>query len=153
MDKPMNITQKVNSLFHFADVHHPMIIDFIRIFLGIAIFIKGIFFIQNSEALIEILHQSNMMGWAFILEHQVAFTYLVGGIFIAIGLLTRIAILFELLVFFGSIYCSLTQTGFFSVFSDIVFSFVIFGLLIFYLIWGSGKFSVDAYMRSHKKEG
>lgn len=149
----MNLAQRVNNIKGYADAHHSRWIDVIRIMLGIAIFIRGIFFIQNSEALIRILHNADMMGWAFILEHHVAFTYLVGGIFIAIGLLTRIAVIFELPVFFGSIFCCLTDTGFFSVFSDLAFSSVVFLLLIFYLIWGSGDLSVDAYMRSHKKEG
>ncbi len=148
----MNVTQQFNSVRHYVDEHHSRWIDVIRILVGTTIFIRGIFFIQNSEALIKILHNSNMMGWAFILEHHVAFTYLVGGIFIAIGLLTRIAVIFELPVFFGMIFCCLTDTGFFSVFSDLAFSGVIFLLLIFYLIWGSGDLSVDAYMRSHKKE-
>ncbi|MBR9999125.1 MAG: DoxX family protein [Cyclobacteriaceae bacterium] len=149
----MNITQKLSSFKHYVDIHHPMWLDIIRIFLGIAIFIKGIFFIQNSDALLEIMQNSQIKGWAFIVEHQVAFTYLVGGILIAMGLLTRVAIAFSLLVFFGSIFCYVTQTGFFSVYSDLAFSVIVFVLLIFYMILGPGKFSVDAYMKIHKKEG
>jgi uncharacterized membrane protein YphA (DoxX/SURF4 family) len=121
--------------------------DIIRIFLGIAIFIKGIYFIHNPEALLQILQNSKISGWTLIVEHHVAFTYLVGGILIAIGLITRIAIIFQLPVFFGSIFCCLTQKGFFSVFTDLTFSIVMFVLLIFYLIWGPGKFSVDGYMK------
>lgn len=146
----MNVTQRLDTLKHYADIHHPMWLDIIRIFLGIAIFIKGIYFIQNSDALLEIMQSSRIKGWTFIVEHQVAFTYLVGGILIAMGLLTRVAIAFALLVFFGSIFCYITNTGFFSVYSDLVFSIIVFALLIFYLIWGPGKFSVDAYMRIHK---
>ena len=149
----MNIAQQMNSFKHYVDIHHPMWLDIIRIFLGIAIFIKGIFFIQNSDALLEIMQSSQIKGWAFIVEHQVAFTYLVGGILIAMGLLTRVAIAFSLLVFFGSIFCCLTNTGFFSVYSDLAFSVVVFVLLIFFMVWGPGKFSVYAYMRNHKNEG
>jgi putative oxidoreductase len=148
----MNTVQRLNTFRHYVDIHHPMWLDIIRIFLGIAIFIKGIFFIQNSDALLEIMQHSRIKGWAFIVEHQVAFTYLVGGILIAIGLLTRIAIAFSLLVFFGSIFCCLTDTGFFSVYSDLAFSVVVFVLLIFYMVWGPGKFSVDTYMKNHKNE-
>jgi uncharacterized membrane protein YphA (DoxX/SURF4 family) len=121
--------------------------DIIRILLGIAIFIKGIYFIHNPEALLQILQNSKISGWTLIVEHHVAFTYLVGGILIAIGLITRIAIIFQLPVFFGSIFCCLTHRGFFSVFSDLTFSIVIFVLLIFFLIWGPGRFSVDTYMK------
>jgi len=149
----MNISRQLESFRQYVDVHHPMWLDIIRIFLGIAVFIKGLFFIQNSEALLQIMQNSRISGWAFIVEHQVAFTYLVGGILIAIGLITRVAIVFALIVFFGSIFCCLTNAGFFSVYSDLAFSIVVFVLLIFYLIWGPGKFSVDAYMRDHKGKG
>jgi uncharacterized membrane protein YphA (DoxX/SURF4 family) len=149
----MNFAQRLDSFRQYVDVHHPLWIDVIRMFLGIAIFIKGIFFIHNSDALLEIMQNSRIRGWTFIVEHQVAFTYLVGGILIAMGLLTRVAIAFCLVVFFGSIFCCLTNTGFFSVYSDLVFSIIVFVLLIFFMIWGPGKFSVDAYMRAHKDKG
>ncbi len=149
----MNISRQLEYFRQYVDVHHPMWLDIIRIFLGIAVFIKGIYFIQNSEALLQIMQNSRISGWTFIVEHQVAFTYLVGGILIAIGLITRVAIVFALIVFFGSIFSYFTHTGFFSVYSDLAFSIVVFVLLIFYLIWGPGKFSVDAYMRAHKGKG
>jgi uncharacterized membrane protein YphA (DoxX/SURF4 family) len=78
----------------------------------------------------------------------VAFTYLVGGILITIGLLTRIAILFELPVFFGSIFGFITKTGFFSVYYDFLFSAIVFLFLLFFLIFGPGPFSVDSKMKT-----
>ena len=143
----MDYTQQFNAIKRFVDLHHPRWMDIIRILLGIAIFIKGIYFIHNPEALLQILQNSKISGWTLIVEHHVAFTYLVGGILIAIGLITRIAIIFQLPVFFGSIFCCLTHRGFFSVFSDLTFSIIMFVLLIFFLIWGPGRFSVDAYMK------
>jgi uncharacterized membrane protein YphA (DoxX/SURF4 family) len=146
----MNLSHKISEITHYGDVHHPRWIDLIRIALGIAIFVKGIFFIQNSDALLEILNNSRISGWAFIVEHHVAFTYLVGGILISIGLLTRIAIIFELPVFFGSIFGYIFKVGFFAVFSDFAFSLVIFGLLIFFLVFGPGPWSVDSKMKADK---
>jgi uncharacterized membrane protein YphA (DoxX/SURF4 family) len=148
----MNTVQQFYTFRQFVDLHHPRWIDAFRIALGIAIFIKGIYFINNSEALIEILQNSRIAGWTFIVEHHVAFTYLVGGILISIGLVTRIAIIFQLPVFFGSVFCYLTQKGFFSVFSDLAFSIIIFFLLIFFLIWGPGKFSADEIMKKEEQK-
>ena len=148
----MNLEHKISEIGHYGDVHHPYWLDFMRIALGIAIFIKGVFFVNNAEALLEILSRSRIAGWSFIVEHHVAFTYLVGGILIAIGLLTRIAIVFELPVFFGAIFCYIFKIGFFSVFSDLVFSIIVFALLIFFLVFGPGPLSLDARMRAHKNE-
>ena len=146
----MNLTHKISEIGRYGDMHHPYWLDFIRIALGISIFIKGVFFVQNSAALLDILNHSSLAGWAFIVEHHVAFTYLVGGILIAMGLLTRIAIVFELPVFFGSIFCFLTGTGFFSVFSDFLYSLIVFALLIFFLVFGPGPLSADTRMRAGK---
>jgi len=143
----MDYTQQINSFRRFADMHHPLWLDILRIIVGIAIFIKGIYFIHNPDALLQILQNSKIEGWTFVVEHHVAFTYLAGGILIAIGLITRIAIIFQLPVFFGSIFGFLTHRGFFSVYSDLTFSIVMFALLIFFLIWGPGKLSVDAQMK------
>lgn len=148
----MNLVQKWNTLLRFGDTHHPGWLDIIRICLGIAIFAKGIFFLKNSDALLTIMQESNLKGWSFILQHHVAFTYLVGGIFISMGLLTRVAILFAIPVFFGAIFCCITHFGFFSVFNDIAFSGVVFTLLVMFLILGPGPWSVDKYMRLHEKE-
>ena len=147
----MNYSQRIESFRRYTDVHHPKWMDIVRILLGIAIFIKGIIFIQNPHALLEILDNSKISGWTFIVEHHVAFTYLVGGILISIGLITRVAIIFELPVFFGSVYCCLTHHGFFSVFTDLTFSIVMFILLLVFLVWGPGNFSVDSYMKKKDK--
>lgn len=146
----MDVTKKYQSLQHFLDLRHPRWMDIGRIVLGIAIFIKGIYFISDHTALQEILSQSRISGWAFIVEHHVAFTYLVGGILISIGLLTRVALVFQIPVFFGAIFCCLTNTGFFSVFSDLTFSFIVFVLVIAYLFIGPGNWSVDWYMKNAK---
>lgn len=148
----MNTIQQFNTFRQYVDHHHPRWIDVFRIALGIVIFIKGIYFINNSDALIEILQNSKIAGWTFIVEHHVAFTYLVGGILISIGLLTRVAIIFQLPVFFGSVFCCLTHKGFFSVYTDLTFSIIIFFILFFFLIWGPGKFSVDEIMRKAERK-
>jgi putative oxidoreductase len=148
----MDITHRITEIGHYGDVHHPRWLDLLRISLGIAIFIKGVFFVNNSQALLDIMYNSSISGWAFIVEHHVAFTYLVGGILISIGLLTRIAIIFELPVFFGSIFCFIAKTGFFSVFSDFIFSIIVFILLIFFLVFGPGPISADAAMKARKDE-
>ena len=79
----MNLTEKITGIGRYGEVHHPYWLDFFRIALGIAIFIKGIAFINNPDSLVAILNKSSISGWAFIVEHHVAFTYLVGGILIS----------------------------------------------------------------------
>lgn len=80
-----------------------------------------------------------------------AFTLLVGGVLIALGLITRIAILFQLPVFIGVIFNQHAQYGLYSVYSELGFAIVITAVLIAFLVLGSGKFSVDYAMRCSRE--
>ena len=131
----------------YSDEHQPFVFDLMRIVLGIAIFYKGILFVQDGEALNLIIERSRIGGFAFILEHHVAFTLLVGGILIALGLITRIAVLFQFPVFLGVILNQHAQYGLYSVYSELGFALIITLVLMVFLVLGSGTFSVDHAMR------
>jgi Predicted membrane protein len=117
--------------------------DIIRMSLGIALLVKGYFFIRNTDALMQIMENSRFPWVSLTLAHYVAFAHLVGGFLICIGLLTRIAILFQLPVILGAILFVNSQRGFFSQNSELMYSIIIFVLLIVFLIIGSGPWSVD----------
>jgi putative oxidoreductase len=131
----------------YSDEHQPFVFDLMRIVLGIAIFYKGLLFVQDGDALNLIIERSRIGGFAFILEHHVAFTLLVGGILIALGLITRIAVLFQFPVFLGVILNQHAQYGLYSVYSELGFALIVMLVLIVFLVLGSGTFSVDHAMR------
>jgi putative oxidoreductase len=81
----------------------------------------------------------------------VAFSHLVGGILIAMGLLTRIAILFQIPILLGAVFLVNIQNGLIAVSNNLEFEFsvIVLILLIVFLIFGSGKFSVDNWMKRH----
>jgi uncharacterized membrane protein YphA (DoxX/SURF4 family) len=131
---------------HYCDVHCPFVLDLMRIIIGAILFYKGVMFVQDSDSLNQIINNSRIGGMAFILEHHVAFTLLVGGILIAIGMLTRLAILFQFPVFIGAIVNQHVQYGLYSVYSELTFSIIITLILIALFVVGSGPFSVDHYL-------
>ncbi|MDX5347333.1 MAG: DoxX family protein [Hymenobacteraceae bacterium] len=146
----MDRTQHIEN---WADRHHPAWLDFIRMALGVFIFIKGIMFIMNTEALEQIMINSKVEWISFGLAHIVAFAHLVGGLLIAIGLITRIAILFQIPILLGAVIFINSQKGFYSVNSELWVSLITLILLIFFLIFGSGPLSVDAYWRKRRAQG
>lgn len=137
----------------YCDIHCPFVLDLMRVMVGIVLFYKGILFVQDGDALNQIIANSRIGGMAFILEHHVAFTLLVGGILIAIGLLTRIAILFQFPVFIGVIINQHVNYGLYSVYSEVTFAIIITLVLILFFVIGPGPFSADHYVFRKERKG
>ena len=145
----MNTIQRIEA---WGDTHQTKWLAFFRVILGLIIFLKGVYFIQNTDALHEMVANSAVEIYATGLTHYVALAHLMGGILIALGLITRIAIVFQLPILLGAIIFVNAQQGFYSVQSqtEFVLSIIVLALLLFYFVFGSGKFSVDEFMRKHE---
>ncbi|SIT76962.1 DoxX family protein [Pontibacter indicus] len=139
----MNLTQDMHRIEHWADTHHPVWVDFVRMALGIFLFVKGVMFIQDTEALQNIMRDSQFQWVSFGMAHYVAFAHLVGGLLIAMGLVTRIAILFQIPILLGAVFFINPQRGFYSENTELWSSIVVLILLFVFLILGSGRLSVD----------
>ena len=144
----MNTFTKIE---HWADTHHPQWIDFVRIILGLFILYKGILFISDTQGLLSIMKNAELQFVNLGLAHYVAFSHLVGGILIAMGLVTRFAILFQIPILLGAVFLVNIQQGFIAVSNNTEFgiSVAVLVLLIMFLFYGSGKFSVDNWMKRH----
>lgn len=132
------------------ETHQSKLFAFLRIALGLIILFKGLYFIQNTEELNRILENSRLEFGSFLLAHYVAMSHLLGGILIAIGLITRIAIIFQLPILLGAIIFVSAERSMFAVESELALSILVFILLVFFLFYGSGPLSVDNFMRKHK---
>ena len=139
----MNLTQDMHRIEHWADTHHPVWVDFVRMALGIFLFVKGVMFIQDTEALQSIMRNSQFQWVSFGMAHYVAFVHLVGGLLIAMGLVTRIAILFQIPILLGAVFFINPQHGFYSENTELWSSVIVLILLIVFLVLGSGRLSVD----------
>ena len=146
----MNAITKIES---WADRHHPQWIDFLRIVLGLFILYKGILFISNTGALMDLMANKDLQFFNLGMAHYVAFAHLVGGCLIALGLVTRFAIIFQLPILFVAVFFVNIEAGFLSVSNNLEFemSLLVLILLIVFLVYGSGKFSLDNYMKEHPR--
>lgn len=145
----MNLTHQIEN---WADRHHPKWIDYLRILLGIILLLKGITLILNREQVMLNMEMSNIDVFSFLVTSQyVLVFYIAGGLLVAIGLLTRVMVLFQIPILIATIIFINYHTGLFALNSELIYSILILGLLIFYLIYGSGKISVD-YLLSKTKE-
>ena len=147
----MNTLTKIE---HWADSHHPNWIDIIRIALGLTILFKGIGFIKNIGGLLQLMERSDLLFVSLGVAHYIAFAHLVGGILIAMGLVTRFAIIIQLPILLFAVFFVNIKQGFFTVSNNFEFelSLLVLILLVVFLIYGSGKWSVDNWMKNHPNE-
>lgn len=127
--------------------------ELLRIYLGVGLFVRGVLFISNSGAFLDMLGTSQS-AWltSIVLIHYVALAHLVGGVMIAIGLFTRAAALVQLPILVGAVFVVHLQGGLIGPAQSLEFSALVLFLLILLFLWGSGKLSVDRYILEHPDE-
>ncbi len=146
----MNLVLRIED---FADKHHPMWIEFIRMVLGVVLMIKGITLVANKDQVILDMQASGLDVFTFMVTAQyVIALYIAGGFLITIGLVTRVVSFFELPILLATIIFIDYHKGLFALNSELGYSIIILVLLLFFLFYGSGKISVDNYLRTHKEE-
>lgn len=133
----------------FKNRHHA--IEALRIFLGCLLFYKGFYFVENISAIYSLIEESMQIS-PFVLAHYVVVAHLVGGLMLAIGLLTRVAALFQLPVLIGAVVIVHARDILMVTSSELEYSLVVLVLLIVFLIYGSGRWSVDYLILKRKEE-
>jgi len=130
--------------------------DALRIYLGIALVIKGIYFILNMSELEGLLGDDLGQGEVMI-AWSVVFAHVIGGASLALGFVTRVAAALNTLILLGALLIGSigtvgavgagVQGSLFG--SNVSFQFsalVFFALLL--LVWrGAGPFSLDRLLR------
>lgn len=136
----------------WADKHHPKWIDYLRILLGIILILKGITLILNREQVMLNMELSSIDVFSFLVTSQyVLVFYIAGGLLVALGLLTRVIVLFQIPILIATIIFIDYHKGLFALNSELIYSILILGLLIFYFVYGSGKFSLDYFLSKSRQ--
>ena len=143
----MNALQKIET---WGDEHQTKWFAFLRVVLGSIIFFKGLYFVSHTDEINQMIANSAVSIYAVFLAHYVALAQLVGGLLIIIGLITRTAIGFQVPILIGAIIFVNASKGFYSIHSELGFSILVLAMLLFIFVFGSGKFSVDEFMRTHE---
>jgi uncharacterized membrane protein YphA (DoxX/SURF4 family) len=95
------------------------------------------------------LRESGFSTWNVFLVSYIPFAHIFGGIFIIMGLLTRIAVLLQLPVLIGAVFFINLGLSSFSNSTDLILSIVVLFLLVYFLIYGNGEYSMDEYLKKN----
>ncbi len=145
------ITSEGTSWKNWAvDTRHYWI-ESLRIFLGFLLVYKGWYFVQNLDLIYEHIEATTTLD-TFVTVHYVVFAHLLGGVMIIVGILTRLAIIFQIpIVIVGAWYFSGEGSTFFGPTTELEYSLLILMLLIVFLFYGAGKWSVDHRIMRNKE--
>lgn len=135
----MNYVQRIE---HWGEAHHPKWLDFVRIALGLFLLMKGVEFADNMNRLLNLMGDLPFGNFMMImLAHYVLFAYMLGGVLLATGLLTRFACVINVPVMLAAIFMNVFQE-----FSELSVALVILLLLVYFTVIGSGRWSLDWYV-------
>ncbi len=134
----------IKSLNKWANAHTYYPLDLLRIALGILLFYQGVYFMSNLSLLTDLYKPIESITGNVLLVHYIAPAHFVGGFLIVFGLLTRWAILAQLPILIGAV--SINFVGEMNT-TDFLLSSSVLLVCLFFLFYGSGKHSVDKYLK------
>ena len=142
----MNI---ITDMEHWGNSHRPGFLDLFRVVLGIFITYKGLFFITHINTLAISASGLNVHFAGLTIAHYVAFAHILGGPMILLGVYTRFACLIQMPILIGAVFLVNAPKGFLSLgqHMELWLSILVLIGLITFIIFGAGKFSVDAIRR------
>ncbi|GAB3527332.1 hypothetical protein GCM10027443_03720 [Pontibacter brevis] len=139
----MSLTQEINSSARVNSASNPVWMDGLRILLGLFLFFKGMMFLEYTSDVFYIFSErQDIIGTrhASLLTSTV---HMVGGLMIAFGCLTRLALLCQFPILLGAVMIVNPQRGVHMQNTELWLSIIITGLLLFLMIVGPGRYSVD----------
>lgn len=125
--------------------HEDVFKDLVRMYLGVGLFVKGLYFMSHRNELDQLLGQLDNAAFAqAAAAHYVIPVHIVGGLLLAIGLLTRLAALLQIPILLGAVfYVYLPQMALIDPRQNLEFSALVLFLLLLVVAFGPGRLSVD----------
>ncbi|SDS39007.1 DoxX family protein [Opitutus sp. GAS368] len=137
--------EKLRQFIDWAEAHPKVWLDCVRIYLGLGLFIRGVFIITNTRAEF-ILDLIKRMDFPWLVTvgvlHYISLAHLVGGLMLTVGLLTRIAAWVQVPILAGAVFIHRNE-GLMSGGQGLEFSALVLFLLVTFAISGAGPLSVD----------
>lgn len=120
--------------------------SFIRIFLGIALLIRGWLILSNPDLLIELGVERELFIWVSL----VGIIHVVGGFMLFIGFLTRLGALIQIPILISAIFFVYNHTQLMMGGESLELAVLVLFLLGIFSVAGSGPLSVGQYLANKK---
>jgi len=111
----------------------------IRIFLGLALSLRGLLFVSDPESLTR-LAASITNYWFY---SYIGVAHLIGGMFLAAGYFTRFAALIQMPILIGAVFVVHIKQGLLTSGQSLEISVLVLFLLTINVLFGAGNLSFD----------
>jgi uncharacterized membrane protein YphA (DoxX/SURF4 family) len=140
------------DLVDWINDNREIVVDLVRIYLGIGLFVRGILFAATPQGIGVLVDLSAFSLASAALAHYVTFAHLLGGLMLTAGLLTRLAALIQIPVLTGAVFLVHAQQGLLSADQSLEFSALVLFLLVVVFVFGGGPWSADRYVFYYEPE-
>jgi putative oxidoreductase len=140
----------INKITTWGDSHHFAWLDIFRIALGAFLIFKGVEFGRDPHEIKALIGTDNSSLFAFFFVQIIPMIHIAGGVMIALGIMTRWAVIFQIPVLLGAVILSVINARPMEMYSELAISGSVLLVLIAFLIYGSGPFSVDAFFKKNE---
>lgn len=134
------------STLEWIDEHKNVVLDLIRVYLGIGLFVRGLLFVTETGSVDTLVELSEFSLLSAAVAHYVSFVHLLGGLLLAVGLLTRLSALLQIPILLGAVFLVHWQDGLLSANQSLEFSALVLFLLVVVYLFGPGRWSADYYV-------
>lgn len=119
----------------------------IRIFLGIALTIRGWLILSNPESIIDLGVNRELFVWVSI----IGISHVFGGLLLGFGFLTRLGALIQIPILFSATFFVHAHLKLMMGGQSIELAALVLFLLCVFFTFGAGSLSVDGFMANKKK--
>ena len=134
--------KRLNEILQWLDSNENLAYSLIRIFLGIALFVRGWLFFSNPGEITKLAAVDNMHMW----YSYITIAHLAGGLLLTLGFLTRIAALFQVPILIGAVFIVHTKQDLMMVGQSLELAVLVLVLLVIFTFFGPGSFSLNKYL-------
>ncbi len=133
---------RTEGVLSWLDGQRDAAYSIIRIYIGVALFVRGWMMLADPSSITSLSGaQSFYMWYAYIVAG-----HLIGGLLLAVGLLTRIAAVGQIPILSGAVFLVHLKQGLMSSGQALELASLVLALLLVFSFFGSGTWSLDRYL-------
>jgi len=131
--------KKIDDILLLLNTNLDYAYSIIRIFLGMALFVRGVVMMTDPSAIINIAG-AQQLYW---LHSLVMVAHVIGGALLAIGYQTRLAAVIQLPILVGAVFFVHLEQGLLAMGQSLELSVLVMFLLLIYFLFGGGNLAID----------
>lgn len=127
----------------WLDDHRELGWDLLRVYLGVALFVRGALFVSHPGLLAAYMGRASPWFWQTAALHYVGVAHLGGGVLLTLGFVTRWAAALQIPALAGAVFLVHLREGLASSGQSLELSALVLVLLALFAVFGPGRYSVD----------